>query len=225
MSERVATARAPGVRRRDKRTRAARAKGTDARAALLRAAGELFAQRGFEGTSVDEIAQRAGYSKGALYWHFASKHELFFALMDAFVDAPAREMIELLRSAPPEQDMAPEASRRFVELIGAQRELLLLDHEYWAQAVRDPQLRERYAAHRAELRVDLGRALEVRLAHLGVPATTIAPELMATIVMALSAGLTRERLIDAGAVPDELLGRTIVLLYRGLLASAGEASA
>src|SRR5271163_1888221 len=124
-----------GGTRRDRRTRPARAEGADTRAELLRAAAEVFAQRGFGGASVDEIAERAGYSKGALYWHFASKHELFFALMDAFVDAPAREMIELLRSAPPEHDMAPEASRRFVELIGAQRELLLLDHEYWAQAV------------------------------------------------------------------------------------------
>jgi AcrR family transcriptional regulator len=206
--------------RRDQRTRSARADGADARRALLAAAAELFAQRGFRGASVDEIAQRAGYSKGALYWHFDSKDDLFFALMDESVDAPTREMIDLLQGAPPEQDMAPEASRRLVELVGEQRELLLLDHEYWAQAVRDPDLRRRYGARRQELRAALGRALEVRLAHLGAPAPEIALDEMATVVMSLSAGLAQERLIDPGAVPDELLGRAIVLLYRGLLASA-----
>lgn len=169
---------------------------------------------------MDEIAQRAGYSKGALYWHFDSKDDLFFALMDESVDAPTREMIDLLQGAPPEQDMAPEASRRLVELVSEQRELLLLDHEYWAQAVRDPDLRRRYGARRQELRAALGRALEVRLAHLGAPAPEIALDEMATVVMSLSAGLAQERLIDPGAVPDELLGRAIVLLYRGLLASA-----
>ena len=135
----------------DRRTRSARAENADARAALLAAAAELFAKRGYRGASVDEIAERAGYSKGALYWHFQSKDELFFALMDQSVDAPTREMIALLQDAPPEHDMAPEASARLVELVSGQRDLLLLDHEYWAQAVRDPELRSRYAARRDEL--------------------------------------------------------------------------
>ncbi len=207
--------------RRDRRTRSARAEGTDARAALLEAAAEVFARRGFQGASVDEIAKRAGYSKGALYWHFETKHELFFALMEQSVDAPAYEMIELLQTAPAERDMAPEASRRFVELVARQRELLLLEHEYWAQAVRDPALRGRYAAHREQLRRALGEALAVRLEHLGAPRTEMDPQQMATVLMSLMAGLERERLIDTSAVPDELLGRATVLLYRGLLASAG----
>jgi AcrR family transcriptional regulator len=204
----------------DRRTRRARADGRDGREALLRAAAEVFAERGFKDASVDEIATRAGYSKGALYWHFAGKDELFFALMDASVDAPTHEMTELLQSARVEQDMAPEGSRRFVEMLRGQRELLLLEHEYWSQAVRDPELRARYARRRNRLRSGLGRALKVRLEHLGAPAPGIPPQQMATVVMALSAGLAQERLIDPTAVPDQLLGQTIVLLYRGLVASA-----
>ncbi|HLM87205.1 MAG TPA: helix-turn-helix domain-containing protein [Solirubrobacteraceae bacterium] len=210
----------PRGARTDRRTRAARAQGTDARVALLAAAAELFAKRGFAGASVDEIAERAGYSKGALYWHFESKDELFFALMDASVDAPTHEMIELLQTAPPEQDMAPEGSRRLVELINGQRDMLLLDHEYWAQAVRDPELRRRYLARREELRTALGRALQVRLDHLGAPAVPIAPAQMATVVMCLAAGFAQERLIESDAASGELLAEAIVLLYRGLLASA-----
>ena len=44
---------------------------------------------------------------------------------------------------------------------------------------------------------------------------------MATVIMGLSAGLAQERLIDPGAVPDGLLGDTIVLLYLGVVARAG----
>src|SRR6516165_4529456 len=217
MSSRATHSSRPRV---DRRSRAARAEGKDAREDLLRAAAEVFSERGLRDASVDEIAARAGYSKGALYWHFESKDELFFALMDASGDAPAHEMIELFQSAPPEQDMAPEGSRRFVELVREQRELLLLEHEYWSQAVRDPKLRAHYAKHRRKLRSALGQALKVRFEHLGTPDLPIDPEENASIVMGLFAGLAQQRLIDPTSVSDQLFGRTLVLIYRGLLATA-----
>jgi AcrR family transcriptional regulator len=203
----------------DRRSRLARAEGKDAREALLRAAAEVFSERGFKDASVDEIATRAGYSKGALYWHFESKDDVFFALMDASVDLPAHEMIELFQSAPPDLDMAPEGSRRFVQLLNEQRELLLLEHEYWSQAVRDPELRARFAEHRRQLRSALGQSLKVRYEHLGTPDLPIDPEENASIVMGLFAGLAQQRLIDPTSVPDQLFGKTLALIYRGLLAS------
>lgn len=202
----------------DRRTRDARAERRDARSELLAAAAEVFAERGFRDASVDEVAARAGYSKGAVYWHFSGKDDLFFALMEERVDRPTREMIALLESAPPEQDMGPEASRRFVELMQSERELLLLRHEYWSQAVRDPKLRARYAKRQAKLRKALGKALVTRVEHLGGPADPGMAERMATVAMALAGGLAQERLIDRRAVPDGLLGDTMVLLYAGLVA-------
>jgi AcrR family transcriptional regulator len=179
----------------------------------------VFAARGLRDASVDEIAERAGYSKGAVYWHFDSKDELFLALLEERVDAPTREMIALLESAPPEQDMGPEASRRFVELLRTQHDLLLLEHEYWSQAVRDPGLRRRYARRQGRVRKALGRALAIRVEHLGGPPLGEAQgEVMATVVMGLAAGLARERLIDPRAVPDRALGDALVLLYKGLAA-------
>ncbi|HTO06541.1 MAG TPA: helix-turn-helix domain-containing protein [Myxococcota bacterium] len=52
------------------------------RDAILDAALRCFAKRGYHETSVDDIAARAKLSKGAVYWHFAGKRELFLALMD-----------------------------------------------------------------------------------------------------------------------------------------------
>src|SRR5436305_368181 len=139
----TATKNRPG--RIDRRTRTARAEGRDGREALLEAALQVFAERGYRDSSVDDIAERAGYSKGALYWHFSSKDDLFFALLEERIDRPWRETIDLLESAEPDRDMAPEASRRFTELLRGQRELLLINQEYWLQAARDPELRARYA--------------------------------------------------------------------------------
>jgi len=57
-------------------------RGRDARAAFLRAAAAVFSERGFQDASVEDIAHRAGYSKGAIYWHFESKDDLFLALLE-----------------------------------------------------------------------------------------------------------------------------------------------
>ncbi len=70
----------------------------------------MFARRGYREAGVDEIAAEAGYSKGALYWHFDGKEELLQALLEERVDVPTREMVALLESAPPERDMSLEAA-------------------------------------------------------------------------------------------------------------------
>jgi AcrR family transcriptional regulator len=212
----VATRRRPRL---DRRTRAARAERRDGREALLEAAAKVFAERGYRDASVDEIADEAGFSKGALYWHFDGKQDLFFALLEERIDAPLREAIGRLASAPPEHDMAVEGSRFFAELLATQRNLMLLDQEYRALAVRDPDLRARYTKRRAELRETWAEALAARLRHRGVPPLE-APEEIATALLALASGLTEEHLVDPKAVPDDLLGRMFALVYAGHVATA-----
>jgi AcrR family transcriptional regulator len=201
----------------DRRSRSARAEKRDARADLLEAALEVFAKRGYRDSSVDEIAERAGYSKGAVYWHFESKDDLFFALLEEHVDRPWLEGIELLESAPPERDMSVEAGRVFLDLLRHERDALLLDQEFWSQAVRDPKLRARYARRQRRIRTALGRALSLRLEHLGAPPSPD-PEGMATAVVGLARGLAQETLIDPKAAPEDMLSRMLALLYAGHVA-------
>ena len=54
----------------------------DTRQALLAAARELFAANGFQATRTEEIVQRAGLTRGALYHHFRDKEDLFRAVLD-----------------------------------------------------------------------------------------------------------------------------------------------
>jgi AcrR family transcriptional regulator len=50
---------------------------------LVAVATDLFAQRGFDGTSIEAVLEQAGVSRGSLYHHFASKEALFAAALDA----------------------------------------------------------------------------------------------------------------------------------------------
>ena len=181
----------------------------------------MFAERGYRDASVDEIAARAGYSKGAFYWHFATKDDLFFELLDEAVDRPWRETIELLGSAERDRSMDVEASRRFEELLRGQRQLLVVEHEYWAHALRDSRLKRRYAKRQNALRAALATAIRARLDHLGSPATEAEAEAFATAFIALARGLAEERLINEGAVPPNLLGNTFALVYAGHAARSG----
>ena len=211
----------PRSRRRvDRRTRAGRAEGRHAREELLTAALHVFARRGYEQAGVDEIATEAGYSKGALYWHFSSKEELLTALLDERIDAPAREMVALLESAPPDRDMSVEAARAFARRLREQREAVLLDREYWSLAIRDPALRARYIARQTDLRRALAAALQARMRHLGTPDLPMGAEQVARIVMTIIGGLAVDELIEPGSVDPDLLAETLAVLYSGLLARA-----
>jgi AcrR family transcriptional regulator len=58
-------------------TKEKRAQGDATRLALAVAARDLFGERGYAATSIDEVASRAGVTKGAFYHHFAGKADLF----------------------------------------------------------------------------------------------------------------------------------------------------
>ncbi|HVE67307.1 MAG TPA: TetR/AcrR family transcriptional regulator [Solirubrobacteraceae bacterium] len=213
------------IPRRDGRTRAARAEGRAARDELLSAALRVFARRGYREAGVDEIAAEAGYSKGALYWHFAGKEELLGALLEERIDAPLRDRVALLASAPPEQDMSVEATREFARQLEEQREAMLLEREYWALAIRDPDLRARYAARQTELREALAAGMEARARHLGTTELGIPPADVARIVMSIIGGLAIDELVEPGSVRPELLGEALAIVYAGLVARAEAASA
>ena len=77
----------------------------DTRDRLLRAAAEVFAARGYDGTRVADIAAAAGVSKGAMYAHYSSKADLLVdalrthgprLLADAFAADPGRSITDLL---------------------------------------------------------------------------------------------------------------------------------
>jgi AcrR family transcriptional regulator len=205
----------------DQRTRAARAEGRESRDEILDAAVRVFARRGYRQAGVDEIAAAAGYSKGALYWHFSGKEELLVTLLEERIDAPTRAAVALLASASPERDMSVEATREFARQLSTQRDATLLEREYWSLAIRDTELRARYVKRQTELRRALARALEERARHLGHPGLSMPAEDVARIVMSVMAGLAVDELVEPGSVAPELLGEALALIYAGLVARAG----
>lgn len=115
-----------------------RARATVTRTALLDAAARLVAERGYEGASVGDIAEAAGYTKGALYSQFGSKNGLFVALARRWFDEPAEGA--RLDGVPASAD----AIARWCEAAQEDPQLLL-PLEFAAFALRHPDSRTELA--------------------------------------------------------------------------------
>jgi AcrR family transcriptional regulator len=190
-----------------------------ARERLLDAALAELREGGYGGTSLEAIARRAGLTRGAVYWNFHSKLELFLALLEERVDRPARELMRMTETAPAETPTAGAVSHGLARLVRDQGDLIMLLFEYWALAVRDPNLRPAFNERQRLLRNALARALEARHAATGV-ALSYPAERLATAVLALANGLAMTALADPDTVSDQLLGEVLDLLYDGLAARA-----
>ncbi len=207
----------------DRRRTAAKAQSPadgSSRDQLLAAASRVFARRGYHGASMNEIAAEAGFSKGALYWNFASKEDLFFALLDA-LDERLRTLIAAATHSPTGAERTGELSRGISQLLLDGRDVVMLFHEYAALAVRDPQVAARYAARNERLREEIASAIRERHEHLGVPLTLPAGDL-ATAMIALVHGLSIQQLTEPESVPEELFGQIAALIEDGMTLRAKE---
>ena len=186
----------------------------ETRDALLEAAGAVFARRGYQRASVDEVAEEAGYSTGALYSNFSGKEDLFLALLDRQLERQARELSEALAERPTVDDRARGGAREWMAFLDREPELVLLFMEFWGYAVREPGLRERFAEHFGDVRAALARLIGDGTRELGVE-LTIPVEQLAAAVDALANGFALQRLADPDGVPDELFETTLALLLAG----------
>jgi AcrR family transcriptional regulator len=195
--------------------RSAQLRGT-ARKRLLDAALLEFREHGYAATSLQAIADRAGLTKGAIYWSFQDKRDLFLALVQERLDTPARELMRITETAPPEIETAPLVSQGFAEIVRNQPDLLLLAIEHWTLAIREDSVRRDFVKRQSELAEAIAHTLQARHATLGIPLTYPARGL-GTAMIALSLGLAMEALAEPKAVPDELFGDILGLIYDGLV--------
>ena len=185
------------------------------RAQLLDAAERVFARDGLRGASVDTIALEAGYSTGALYSNFKGKEDLFLTLVEERIDPRLAKVYEALEADFADGAPPLEAARRFVAMLRHERDAFLLLIDFWGQAVRDAKTAERFAERHARLRAIIARLLNSAVADRH-DETALAPEQLATILIALANGFAIERLANPDAVPDELFGHAVGALLRGV---------
>jgi AcrR family transcriptional regulator len=122
------------VKRQEARTK-------ETRDLLIRAAKAIFIRDGYEGADLNDIAELAGRTKGAIYGHFKSKEEIFLALI-ADHQQEYRRKIEQLLSREVNQNIA--VMRQFVIDLVEDDEWALLQFEFKMFTLRHPETKERF---------------------------------------------------------------------------------
>lgn len=170
---------------------------------LLEAAERRFYRDGYHGTTLEAIAEDAGYSKGAVYSAFDSKADLFLALADAIFDRRLQEIATIFEQHPVGPSRLSTFAQRPVDTCSHQ--WLMLAVEFCVHAARDPRLLEQFASRYRRMRAGL--------AQLAGESTPLGAEDWAVVTLALSNGLALERLIDPDGVPEDLMARAQRLLF------------
>jgi AcrR family transcriptional regulator len=192
---------------------------------LLKSAASVFGSKGFAGASVEEIAEQAGFSIGALYSNFASKEDLFLELMSGRAADRASDTMNLLIDSHEHQDPPWQAlGQQMADTADKGAELAPLQAEFWLYAVRHPEAMAAFAARVRQRREPLKLMLTKELARQGIPAPEQVADRAATVVAALFQGMVRQRRIDEDSATAELYADALRWLFIGLRSSYAEAA-
>jgi AcrR family transcriptional regulator len=166
------------------------------RAALVASARHVFATRGFEGASLDEIADAAGYTRGAIYRHFANKEDLFFAVSDAIntevLDTFAEELDLESGFA---LDDNQQAAATWMKALAGNKEIWALSLELSLYQYRNPAVQERSANQRRQNRTMVAAFMEHYIAAQGIT-LKVPAETVAAILLIASDGFVQSARID-----------------------------
>jgi AcrR family transcriptional regulator len=189
-------------------TRAQRRQQTRAR--LLDAAGQVFARRGFHAATVDEVADAAGYTKGAVYSNFSNKDELFLALLDERVAAQLQQ-VEALYDIESSEELRAAMRGRTEREFAAARDVGVLMVEFSLYAMRHPAAQAELAKRYRQLRGRLAELISKRYARHQI-APPMPPEHLAALVLATDTGLFLQYSAEPGALPWELHADAMIQL-------------
>jgi AcrR family transcriptional regulator len=152
---------------------------------------------------MEQIAEQAGYTIGAVYSSFASKAELFLAVYESYVLGRVGELESAVAARSPQAGMHRAAEQWMAKLDAEPRWFPVL-LEFSGYAAREPELRDRLALLNGSVRLAIARLTGL---------ANREAEYLAMATQALGNGLALQRTIDPASVPDdafgELLGRLL----------------
>jgi AcrR family transcriptional regulator len=162
---------------------------------LLDAAEEVFARKGLTGAALEEIADAAGFTRGAIYSQFGAKEKLFLAVVDRqrqqFLDGFAEVMMSFHRLSDVDLDELADRWRQ----LSSGPDRAALGYELTLFLLRNPDARERVAAQRLETVRALGEFISKNVARIG-GTLTIEAETLARVVLAANYGITLDSHLD-----------------------------
>ncbi len=189
---------------------------TDAtRRKLLAAAEQIFARSGFEAARLEDIAAKAGYTRGAFYANFDSKEDIFFTLLEEWVTDTIGSLAASLQMHEGREARSRALRQHYVE-IAKDRRLVMLSLEYKLFAVRHPEAHARVRARQDRLKQSATKILA--MVSTGRRPAGISNRAIGTALGALSQALLLERLVNPGVLTEKEVQVMLGLFFDALIA-------
>jgi AcrR family transcriptional regulator len=185
------------------------------RSCLMKSAAKVFARRGLQQASIDEVTEDAGFTKGAFYANFKSKEELFLAMLDERFAERLKEIDAAVASDEAPEVQAQQAGADFARFLSADRSWQRLFFEFAAYAARNDEFREELVTRHRALRERIAELYSRRAGEVGLT-PPIPFEQVSLMTFAMAHGIALEKLLEPEAVPDELFGTMLLVFFTGL---------
>lgn len=185
------------------------------RAKLLRAASQVFAKRGFNAASIEQIAERAGFTRGAFYATFTSKADALLTLLEDSRSEAMSEIATLMAQTPDDQKLA--ALQGWYDSLTSNDPLERALAELIAQPAHAAEVRKRLAARQAQMRDSIAAVLAAYREGTGLE-LPLPDDQVASIILALGDGFAGQRHVDPRAVADDAFTTAVAYVWFGLLA-------
>jgi AcrR family transcriptional regulator len=187
------------------------------RAQVLKAAQQVFAERGFHAANVADVAATAGVSQGTVYHYFDSKEELLMAVYEEWETANLdREIDAALAAAPTYAGKLGVLAHSAAQRIENSFDLLKAQIEFWSHIPRHEAIRERFGALFAKLADEVAQLIRA-----GVEAgefRKVDPDTLARLLVASYDGLIVQWLADPAGVNWEASADTLIeVVLHGLV--------
>lgn len=190
----------------------------DTRTRILDAAASVFAKHGYSGASLDHVAADAGLTKGAVYWHFSSKQDLFLALCDRNLtkqlNVVPSQAKDILASSEPMEALALWLQSQ-IACCGQNANQPMLFFEFITSS-REPAVKEKLRETYAKIFDGTGMVLK-EMQDGGYLSRDVDPQVLAVMFHAIINGLLLTWLIDPDRVPfDSMSSEVSRILWEGL---------
>jgi AcrR family transcriptional regulator len=182
------------------------------RARLLAAAFAVFAERGFGHVRIEDVCERAGYTRGAFYSNFGDLNELFFALYSQRAEQVTEQVSQSLRDA---RGLTGAALvRRVAGALPVDRDWILIKTDFLLHAARQPGLAALLAAHRDALQAALAGPLAAAVSTTGLPRPVHTADGLARAIITIHDGAMTQLLLDPdpGRLREWLTGLVTALI-------------
>jgi AcrR family transcriptional regulator/uncharacterized protein YbjT (DUF2867 family) len=174
---------------------------------LLAAARQMFVRNGYARTSLDGIAEAAGFSKGAVYSNFESKEALFLELLQAKLEGEIEAFGRLLERERPARELLAEIRRSF-EARGETLDFTSVAVEFMSQTERHSAVARQCASLYAGQKKAIATLVLHLFAQAGQPPPSD-PQGIAAGIVSLTLGLATQRRLSRRDGPVELWARLV----------------